>query len=328
MLTVIDSIIQNQLFDRRTKLENALADIGENKELKRLLEEVDTALARIENGDFGICEVCKSEIEPDRLLSNPLTKFCLSDLTVSQQQDLQRDLELASIVQKSLLPKENFNLTGWSVSYKYQPIGLVSGDYCDLINLDNGDFYFILGDVSGKGVAASMLMTQLHAMFRSLISINLPLVQLVERVSSIFCESTMPMHFATLVCGKASNKGEVEICNAGHLPPLLIQANNLIDIEATGLPIGMFSNEVFSSRKVELLSNDTILIFTDGLTEAENRFGDEYGKDRLIKLLSHHNSESLDTLINSIIKDLDYFQSGNQLSDDLTIMALRRTCLT
>ncbi|MBI4851325.1 MAG: SpoIIE family protein phosphatase [Acidobacteria bacterium] len=335
MITVIDSIIQTQLFERRTKLEHALVDLGDNKELKRLLQEVDTALERIKNGDFGLCEVCRSEIEPDRLMANPLTKFCLGDLTVSQQQELQRDLEMASLIQKSLLPKENINLTGWNVSYKYQPLGLVSGDYCDLININNGnngnsgnngEFYFVLGDVSGKGVAASMLMTQLHAMFRSFISLDLPLVQIVERVSSIFCESTMPMHFATLVCGKVSKDSEVEICNAGHLPPLLIQENKLIDIQATGLPVGMFCNEVFSSTKFNLLPNDTLLLFTDGLTEAENRFGDEYGKDRLTNLLFEHCLDSLDTLINFIIKDLNHFQSGNNLADDLTLMALRRIC--
>ena len=326
MVTVVDSIIQNQLFERQTKLKHAIADIGENPELKRLLQEVDTALARIETGDFGICEICKGEIEPERLIANPLTKFCLDDLTIAQQKELQRDLEMASLVQKSLLPKENLNLQGWDISYKYQPLGLVSGDYCDLISIDNKEFYFILGDVSGKGIAASMLMTQLHAMFRSFVSLNLPLVQMVERISSIFCESTMPMHFATLVCGKASDTTEVEICNAGHLPPLLIQSNSLIDIQATGLPVGMFCNEEFSSTKFQLNPNDTLLLFTDGLTEAENNFGDDYGKDRLTNLLFNHSLEPLDKIIDSIVKDLSSFQRGKQLSDDLTLMLLRRTC--
>ncbi|MEW6735887.1 MAG: SpoIIE family protein phosphatase [Acidobacteriota bacterium] len=324
MATVIDSIIQNQLFDRRKKLEDAIADLGEDRELKHLLNEVDAALERIEHGSFGICKTCQGEIEHDRLIADPLTQVCLDDLTPTQQQLLKKDLEMASLIQKSLLPNPNVNLKSWNISYRYEPIGLVSGDYCDLINVDNGEFYFILGDVAGKGVAASMLMTQLHAIFRSLISVNLPLVQLLERASSIFCESTMSMHFATLVCGKVSNKGEVEICNAGHLPPLLVHGDNLIDIEATGLPIGMFCNEQFSSKKIELLPNDTLLLFTDGLTEAANRFGDEYGTDRLTELLFRSHSEPVDELINSIMKDLYIFQSGNPVSDDLTIMAMRR----
>jgi phosphoserine phosphatase RsbU/P len=292
--------------------------------LKHLLHEVDLALERIETGDFGLCNICKGEIESQRLMADPLTQFCLDDLSPREQQLLEKDLEMASLIQKSLLPNPNINLKSWNISYLYEPISLVSGDYCDLINVGNGEFYFILGDVSGKGVAASMLMTQLHAMFRSLISVNLPLVQLIERVSRIFCESTMPMHFATLVCGKVSCEGEVEICNAGHLPPLLVHGDNLIDIEATGLPIGMFSNEQFSSKKIELHPDDTLLLFTDGLTEAENISGDEYGKDRLIELLPRCNLESVDELINSIMKDLYNFQSGKTVTDDLTIMAIRR----
>jgi phosphoserine phosphatase RsbU/P len=323
MATVIDSIIQSQLFDRREKLENAIARRGEDRDLRLLLDEVDAALNRVENGSFGICKACLSEIEPERLLADPMTQFCLGDLTPQQQQTLERDLELAALIQKSLLPKSNMEISDWRFSYRYQPKGPVSGDYCDIINLEKGGFYFLIGDVSGKGVAASMLMAQLHAMFRALISVNLPLVQLVERVSSIFCESTMPMHFATLVCGKVS-EGRMEICNAGHLPPLLIRDNRLIEIEATGLPIGMFSHEHFTSKSVELFPDDTFLLFTDGLTEAENSAGDEYGKERLTDLLLKNCGSLVDQLIDAIIKDLASFQAGKQVADDLTIMALKR----
>jgi len=122
----------------------------------------------------------------------------------------------------------------------------VSGDYCDFIDGDNQSLHFVLGDVSGKGVAASMLMAHLHAMFRTLISINLPLGQMVEQASRVFCESTLPTQYATLVYGRAGTDGFVEICNAGHLPPLLIQAGKISHIEATGLPVGVFCSESFS----------------------------------------------------------------------------------
>lgn len=98
------------------------------------------------------------------------------------------------------------------------------------------------------------------------------------------------------------------------------------DIQATGLPVGMFCNEEFSSTKFQLNPNDTLLLFTDGLTEAENNFGDDYGKDRLTNLLFNHSLEPLDKIIDSIVKDLSSFQRGKQLSDDLTLMLLRRTC--
>jgi sigma-B regulation protein RsbU (phosphoserine phosphatase) len=108
-----------------------------------------------------------------------------------------------------------------------------------LIKGEDQSLHFALGDVSGKGVAASMLMAHLNAMFRTLISINLPLEQMMERASRVFCESTLPTQYATLVCGRATNDGDVEVCNAGHLPPLVIQRGEVTSIAATGLPVGV-----------------------------------------------------------------------------------------
>jgi hypothetical protein len=102
-----------------------------------------------------------------------------------------------------------------------------------------------IGDVAGKGVAAAMLMSHLSAMLRTLITVGLPLSDLMERASRVFCESTLPMHYATLVCGRASSSGEIEVCNAGHPPPLLVRADEIERLDATGLPIGMFCSERF-----------------------------------------------------------------------------------
>ena len=100
-----------------------------------------------------------------------------------------------------------------------QPVGAVGGDYCELIVLDDGkSFFFAVGDVAGKGVAASLLMTHLSAIFRSLLSLDLSLADVVSRANRLFCESTAPAHYATLVCGRATANG-VELCNAGHCRP-------------------------------------------------------------------------------------------------------------
>src|SRR5262249_61593763 len=107
---------------------------------------------------------------------------------------------------------------GGKTSFHYDPAGLVSGDYCDLLH-DGKHLYFMVGDVSGKGVAASMLMANLHAMFRVLVPTGLPLAQLVERANHIFSGSTLPTQYATLIVGRADEYGNVEICNGGHVYP-------------------------------------------------------------------------------------------------------------
>lgn len=111
--------------------------------------------------------------------------------------------------------KSGLRAGGWETSFHYEPVGPVSGDYCDLIPSD-GQLFFVLGDVSGKGVAASMLMTQLHALFRSLTKMALPLGQMVSQANRVFCESALAGQYATVVCGQAKPTGEVEIHNAGH----------------------------------------------------------------------------------------------------------------
>jgi len=114
------------------------------------------------------------------------------------------------------LPQQHFP-SGFHARYHYAPAGLVSGDYCDLFQ-SNGSLIFLLGDVSGKGVAASMQMSHLHATFRSLANVDLPLDCMVQAANRIFAESTLAGQFATLIVGRASQDGAVEFVSAGHLP--------------------------------------------------------------------------------------------------------------
>src|SRR5262244_583386 len=178
MVAVIEPVLREQLLERRGKLQTA-SHSHETVEVRRLLDEVDAALRRMDDGSYGLCDACHDPIEPERLLADPLTRLCLGDLTVDQQHALEDDLQLASQIQKGLLPSRDYKVDGWEIAYYYEPAGLVSGDYCDLISKPDQSLYFIVGDVSGKGVAASMLMAHLQAMFRTLTSINLPLGQLL-----------------------------------------------------------------------------------------------------------------------------------------------------
>ncbi len=323
MVTAIDPL-REQLMDRRQRLEVAVGAFHEAPNLTRLLEEVDAALERMDDGTYGLCDLCHEPVETDRLIADPLTRLCIGHLTANEQRALEEDLELASRIQIGLLPDSSYRVDGWEVAYHYQPAGLVSGDYCDLMGADCEGLHFIVGDVSAKGVAASMLRAHLHAMFRTLFSVNLPLDQLIERASRVFCESTLPTHYATLVCGKACASGAVEICNAGHPPPLLVRAGQVTQIDATGLPLGIFCSEQFSLSRFQMQPGDTLFLYTDGLTETRDGVEGEYGIERLSRLLSEHHDESPRSLVDNCVGELNRFCSGRAPRDDLTIMALRR----
>jgi phosphoserine phosphatase RsbU/P len=324
MATQLDDMMRNQLLQRRERLEAATMAAPIHEDLSNLLQEVDAALERLSAGTFGLCEVCHDPIEPERLVADPVVRFCLDHLSPAQQRALEKDLELAARIQSGLLPKQVMSFDGWEASYHYEPAGTISGDYCDLVSVEGGDLYFTLGDVSGKGVAASMLMAQLHAMFRTLISVGLPLNQLVERASHVFCETTLPTHYATLVCGRASSSGEVELCNAGHLPPLLIHDREVTPIKATGLPVGVFCNQQFSSTRLKLVPDDILLLFTDGVSEAQNKAGDEYGMERISRLAGDNRAHAVKDLVGACLRDLSTFRAGAPRTDDLAIMAIRR----
>jgi len=319
-----ESVLRGELLDRRQKLEAAINVSDETSHLTGLLREVDAALDRMGRGAYGLCEVCHDPVERDRLLADPLVSVCLGCLSPTQRRALEDDLELAAQIQATLLPPRDFVSDGWQASYHYEAAGVVSGDYIDLVSAGDGTLYFMLGDVSGKGIAASMLMTQLHAMFRTLIPLGLPLNQIVERASRVFCESTLPTHFATLVCGRADTSGGVEICNAGHLPPLLIRGGRVTSVAATGLPIGVFCNERFTSTRVSLARGDALLLYTDGLSEARDAAGDEYGRERLLGLISACLEHTPASLVTSCLQDLLAFRGQTPTADDLTLMAISR----
>jgi sigma-B regulation protein RsbU (phosphoserine phosphatase) len=322
MPTLEVGFLQEQLEERKRRLEAAVAFAPPNSGLGRLLREVDSALDRMAEGTYGLCLECHDSVEQDRLLADPLVQYCLSHLTQPGLAALQRDLDLASQVQRNLLPQNGLRVGGWESSYHFAPVGAVSGDYCDLIPCD-GQLLFLLGDVSGKGVAASMLMAQLHALFRSLSQISMPLCKIVTHVNRFFCESALAGQYATLVCGLAKPTGEIEIHNAGHCPAIVVGRGGVLRIESTGLPLGMFLDTEFSATRVQLDDGDTLFLYTDGLSEASNE-SDEYGVERVITFLRQQAGLQPVELIAACLDDVRAFTNGSPSFDDITVLALQR----
>jgi len=322
MPTLEISFLLEQLEERKRRLEAAVASAPANSGLASLLREVDSALNRMAEGTYGICLKCHDTVEQDRLLADPLVQYCLDHLNQLELAALQRDLDLASEMQRNLLPQKGLRVGGWETSYHFAPVGPVSGDYCDLIPSD-GHLLFLLGDVSGKGVAASMLMAQLHALFRSLSQMSLPLGQIVTQVNRFFCESVLAGQYATLVCGMAKPTGEVEIHNAGHCPAIVVGRGGVLRIESTGLPLGMFLETEFSATRVQLETGDMLFLYTDGFSEASN-LSDEYGVDRVIRLVRRQAGRQPAELIAACLDDVRTFTNGGPNFDDMTVLALRR----
>jgi len=324
----LDDTLRIELEQRRSRLTEAVARAGETAQLRALISEVDTALDQMRAGTFGRCVVCHDPIEHDILMADPLTRTCLTHLSAGERRALEQDLDLAGRIQLRLLPRQTLAVPGWEIAYHFEPAGTVGGDYCDVIQSEaSPDVFILLGDVSGKGVAASILMANLHATFRSLADAGLPVEALMARANRLFCQSTLDTHYATLVCGRAAPTGEIEVVNAGHWPALVVRGDGVETVGATGVPLGLFCGSEYKPARVALAPGELLVLHTDGLSEARNPAGDEYGTGHVTTRLAElaaAGERDPHRVAAACLRDLAAFRDGTPLQDDLTLMVVRR----
>lgn len=327
MDAAVAASIRTQLSDRRHRLERAVADVGRADDLVRLLRAVDEAIERLDAGRFGRCEVCHESVDDELLLTHPLAKYCLCGLSPRQQAALERDLELARKVQIGLLPRQNVSVGGWDVHFRYIPAGPVSGDYLDVISRNHGsdDAYFLLGDVSGKGVAASLLMARLSALLRSLVENGPPVGELVARANRHFSESDVSSHFVTLVCARATPSGRIDFCNAGHCPPLVVRGSAVEMLGSHGFPVGVVAEGRYEVQSLAIEPGDTVVLYSDGISEAMNDAREQYGVERLAACVQNSRGLQPAGLAAACLRDVEAFRGGAAAHDDTSLMVIRRT---
>jgi sigma-B regulation protein RsbU (phosphoserine phosphatase) len=183
--------------------------------------------------------------------------------------------------------------------------------------------FFFLGDAVGKGTAGAMIASQLQVLFRALLPLEQPLNRLVERVNRVFCESAVTDYFATVVCGLASSSGGLMLVNAGHVPPLLLRSGQAMPIFASGPPLGLFPTSGYDVKEIRLVGGETLLLCTDGVTEARDLFDNEYGLERLTSLVAARSHLRTDELVKAWVDDVAVFSCGVPAFDDRTVMALK-----
>ncbi len=314
-----------RLVEKRARLEAAAHSVSPVY-LGELLAEIDAALQRMDAGSYGICESCHDSIEADRLQQDPLVRFCLDHLSREQRRAHEQDLRLATEIQARLLPAKDITAEGWATHFRYQPASVVGvgGDYCEIApSADNASLFFALGDVTGKGVAASLLMTHLSAIFRSLLSMDLPLAELMMRANRLFCESTPDTHYATLAAGRTNGRS-VELCNAGHCCPLVLRRDGTERIDSTGLPLGLFAGSRYTVMHLAFDPGDHLALYSDGIVEAQDPQGDAFDEERLIGSLRARLGCDASAMADGVFGDVARFRRVDAQEDDMTLLVLCR----
>ena len=194
-----------------------------------VITKIDDALNKINKGSFGQCELCDGEIEEECLALDFTTCVCLDHYSDHQIKDLERDLELAAKVQKQLFPQEIPEIEGVEISVRTEPAKIVGGDYFDFFNFRNSLKAFTIADVMGKGLPASMLMSNLQASLRILGPENDTLEKTVSRLNELFRFNLKTIKFITMFIGSIDTKNKIlYYCNAGHNPPIWLNSKNTI----------------------------------------------------------------------------------------------------
>jgi serine phosphatase RsbU (regulator of sigma subunit)/catechol 2,3-dioxygenase-like lactoylglutathione lyase family enzyme len=236
-----------------------------------------------------------------------------------------QELEIAKQVQAHLFPQNLPPISTLEFSGVCLPARHVGGDYYDFLQLGRDRFAMIVGDISGKGIAAALLMANLQANFRSqcAIAVDQPL-RVLSSVNQLFCENTADAAFATVFFAEYDNSTRrVRYANCGHLPPLLFHSDNSIErLPATATVLGAFKQWDCSISECQLTPGDTLVVYTDGVTESFSPTGEEFGEQRLIEVVSQNCQLPSSALRGAIVDAIHQF-SPNDQHDDITLIVAK-----
>ena len=208
------------------------------------------------------------------------------------------------------------------------PAKEVGGDLYNFLQKGN-KLYFCIGDVSGKGVPASLFMAIATRGFRTLALTGKTPAEIATRLNVELSDNNeMGMFVTMFICMYDLKQGRIEYCNAGHNPPVIGNAEGqyaFLDVKEANAPIGLWPDLEYVGEEMDLPSGGMMLLYTDGLNEAENRQQEQYGEDRIIQLMTSHASLSMRDIIEALKADTDQFRDGAEQNDDLTMLAFRIT---
>ena len=242
-----------------------------------------------------------------------------------ERQRIEQELQVARLIQQTLLPKTLPKLPGYDVAAYYQPAREVGGDFYDFLELEDGRLGLVVGDVSGKGVPAAIVMaitrTMLHASYR--LGSSEP-GEILEQVNNILYPDIPPNMFVTCLAALLdSRSGRLQYANAGHDLPYLRHVDGVSELRATGMPLGLMPNMSYEQKEITLKPGESVLLYSDGLVEAHNPRREMFGFPRMQGFVGAHSGDA--TLIDCLLAELERFTGEDwEQEDDIALLTLQR----
>jgi sigma-B regulation protein RsbU (phosphoserine phosphatase) len=313
------------------------------KTITNAVHDLYIGTTKVQSGDFSHRIPIKGKDQLATLGSsfNAMTTNLERLLQVEKdRQRIQSDLEIAREVQNQLYPREIPETAELRITAARSPARVVSGDYYDFQKLGEGDIAIAIGDVAGKGISAALLMATIQAAFRTELRACVEMAAaagnagirkttsasaVVGQLNRHLHEFTSPEKYATFFFGVYDeSNATLTYVNAGHLPPILVRDGVCSRLEVNGMVVGAFPFAEYTESQVQLERGDLLVMFTDGISEPENEYGEMYGEDRLAGFVSRNASVDEAVLVEEILQSVRQWTGSDELQDDMTLVVVRR----
>jgi phosphoserine phosphatase RsbU/P len=236
---------------------------------------------------------------------------------------IDRDLRIAAEIQRALLPEANYDGPVCDVAAASVPCRTVGGDFFDYLQVDQDEFGFTLGDVAGKGPPAAILAAVVQSNFAAQAPIGRDPAQTMARINTALLRRAIEARFATMCYGLLRADGTLRSCNAGQEPPLVIGASGTRWLETGGPVLGLLDGVDYEFETVTLEPGDVLVVCSDGVTEARDVKGEEFGRDRMVDAVAGCHGQKADAVLERLLAAVSRFSAGAPQADDITVLALR-----
>jgi sigma-B regulation protein RsbU (phosphoserine phosphatase) len=337
MVTDVLERIETSLVEKRHAVTEFLETASEAEKATCLSEDdhcvqdhlhvIETSLEKLENKTLGVCEICHGYVESSRLAMDYTASICLDHYSEAEMRRLESELELSQIVQRALLPQNTPVIPGVEVAAFSRPADIIGGDYFDFFKFRDGAHGLVIADVSGHGVSAGMLMSSLQTALRTLAPDTDSPAEILERINRFYIHNINFTTFVTVFLARFDPVNlELTYVNAGHNPPAVHRGarNEIHWLKPTAPAVGLA--ELFHPRieSVTLSKGDSVLLYTDGVTEVLNVAGDEqFGPERLAELLLQSSALAAPDILQTMYQRASAFGNSRSLADDVTMVALK-----
>jgi phosphoserine phosphatase RsbU/P len=338
MQTSVINLIREGLLEKKENLEQWQVATPEPKKQIELgfadesavqaeLEVIDSSLQKMEQGEYGICEICHETVDFELLQMDYTATVCLGHYTETELRQLESELELSQVIQRALLPQQVPSISGYDIAAFSRPAQIVTGDYFDFLPFEDGTHGFVVGDVSGHGVSAGILMTSLQTVFHTLAPETDSPVDVLKRINRLYIRNINFTTFVTLFFAKLDPQTRMlSYASAGHNPPLLYRSATKENswLKPTGPAIGLMQEYAVRQDSVQLRQGDILLLYTDGIVEALNpRQDEQFGYERLLEVVRQSEGLPTNEIIQKIWQILNEFTQGSLPADDITLVVCR-----